>query len=98
VPTQFEDLVPAHVVNELIAAAEQQSVAMRLGSVQRMPSGVGSIPVVSVEPDAEWIDPRYGGRKKATTIEWTAQQLAAEELACVLAIPAAWIDDAGFRV
>jgi hypothetical protein len=98
VATDFQDLVPTHVVNELLAAAEQQSVAMRLGSVQRMPSGVGSIPVVTVEPDAEWIDPRYGGRKKATTIEWTAQQLMAEELACVLAIPSAWIDDSGFRV
>ncbi len=71
---------------------------MRLGNVQRMPTGIEAVPVVSVEPDAEWASPRYGGRKKATTIEWTAERLEAEELACVLAIPSAWVDDAGFPV
>jgi hypothetical protein len=96
--TDFEGLIPQGVARDLIAAAELESVAMRLGNVQRMPDGVESIPVVSVEPDAEWVDPRYGGRKKATTIEWSASRLEAEELACVLAIPQAWVDDSGFDV
>jgi Phage capsid family len=98
VATDFEGLIPQGVANELIAAVELESVAMRLGGVQRMPTGVQSVPVVAVEPDAEWTDPRYGGRKKATTIEWSALRLEAEELACVLAVPQAWIDDTSFDV
>lgn len=56
--TDFEGLVPVAVANELLAAVELESVAMRLGNVQRMPTGVQSVPVVAVEPDAEWTDPR----------------------------------------
>jgi hypothetical protein len=94
--TDFESLIPSSVASELIAAAEQRSVAMQLGNVTRMPTGIESIPVVSIEPDAEWN--ALGARKKATTIEWTALRIEAEELACVLAIPAAFVDDAGFPV
>jgi hypothetical protein len=98
VATDFEGLIPSGIASQLIAAAELESVCLSLGSVQPMPNGAESIPIVSVEPDAEWVDPRYGGRKKATTIEWTASRLEAEELACVLAIPQAWVDDTGFDV
>jgi hypothetical protein len=96
VATDFESLIPTSVASELIAAAEQESVAMRLGNVTRMPSGIESVPVVSVEPDAEWNS--LAARKKSTTIEWTALRLEAEELAAVLAIPQAFLDDAGFPV
>ena len=89
--TDFEALIPVGVASELIAAAERESVAMRLGNVQRMPEGIESVSVVSVEPDAEWN--ALGARKKATTIEWSALRLESEELACILAIPQAWIDD-----
>jgi Phage capsid family len=94
--TDFESLIPTSVASDLIAAAEQESVAMRLGNVTTMPTGIESVPTVTVEPDAEWN--ALGGRKKATTIEWTALRLEAEELACILAIPQAWIDDNGFPV
>jgi hypothetical protein len=94
--TDFEALIPVGVASELIAAAERESVAMRLGNVQWMPEGIESVPVVSVEPDAEWN--ALGARKKATTIEWSALRLESEELACILAIPQAWIDDTGFPV
>jgi HK97 family phage major capsid protein len=63
-----------------------------------MPSGLLSIPVVSFLPVAGFVNPAYGGRKPATKIEWTAQQVKAEELACVLAIPNAFIDDAGYPI
>jgi HK97 family phage major capsid protein len=96
--TAYEDLIPVSVARDLIAAAEAQSVCMTLGNVQQMPTGVESVPIVTVEPDAEWVDPRFGGRKPATKIEWSAARLEAEELACVLAIPSAWLDDAGFPI
>jgi hypothetical protein len=80
--TDFEALIPVGVASELIAAAERESVAMRLGNVQRMPEGIESVPVVSVEPDAEWN--ALGARKKATTIEWSALRLESESS------PASW--------
>ena len=97
-PTDYESLIPVGVARELIAAASTESVALQLGNVQQMPAGIQSVPVVTVEPDAEWTTPAYGGRKKATIVEWTSARLEGEELACVLAIPQAFVDDAGFAV
>jgi HK97 family phage major capsid protein len=47
---------------------------------------------------AGWVNPRYGGRKPATKVEWTAQNVQAEECACVLALPNAFLNDAGYPV
>ena len=52
------------VAGELIAATQAESVAMRLGNVQRMPTRIEAVPVVWVEPDAEWASRAYGGRKR----------------------------------
>jgi HK97 family phage major capsid protein len=98
VATVYENLIPRTMAREMIAAAERRSVALTLGRRLVMPSGLMSIPVVSFLPVAGFVNPRYGGRKPATKIEWTAQQVTAEELACVLAIPNAFIDDAGYPI
>jgi HK97 family phage major capsid protein len=82
----------------MIAAASRQSVTLTLGRRLVMPSGLLSIPVVSFLPVAGFVNPTYGGRKPATKIEWTAQQVKAEELACVLALPNAFLDDAGYPI
>jgi Phage capsid family len=97
-PTVYENLIPRTMASEMIAQAERQSVVLTLGRNLRMPSGLLSIPVVSFLPVAGFVNPRYGGRKPATKVEWTAQQVTAEELACVLAIPNAFIDDAGYPI
>ena len=86
------------MASEMIAQAERDSVVLTLGRNLTMPSGLLSIPVVSFLPVAGFVNPTYGGRKPATKIEWTAQQVKAEELACVLAIPNAFIDDAGYPI
>ena len=96
--TVYENLIPRTMAREMIAAAERRSVALTLGRRLVMPSGLQSIPVVSFLPVAGFVNPRYGGRKPATKIEWTAQQVQAEELACVLALPNAFIDDAGYPI
>jgi Phage capsid family len=98
VPTVYENLIPRSMAREMIAAAEQESVVLELGRRLVMPSGLMSIPVVSFLPAAGFVNPRYGGRKPATKIEWTAQNVQAEELACVLAIPNAFVDDAGYPI
>ena len=96
--TDYDSLIPTAVSMELLDTVAHQSVAFALGTTMRMPEGLESFPVVSVLPAAGFTNPRFGGRKKATTVEWTSEQLVPEELACALAIPSAFVDDAGFPV
>jgi HK97 family phage major capsid protein len=96
--TDYANLIPRGMASEVLQLAAEQSVVLELGNTQRMPTGVESIPLVSFFPVAGFVNPVYGGRKPATKIEWTAQQVQAEELAAVLAIPNAFVDDAGFPV
>ena len=97
-PTVYENLIPRTMAREVIEAMPTESATLRLGRRLTMPSGLITIPVVSFLPQAGFVTPRYGGRKPATKIEWTAQNVTAEELACTLAIPDAYVDDAGFPV
>jgi HK97 family phage major capsid protein len=79
----------------VLEAAFLESITLRLGNRQVMASGLESVPVVSFMPVAGFVNPAYGGRKPATKIEWSALNITAEEIACVLAVPTAFIDDAG---
>jgi len=98
VATDYDSLIPTSVATELLDAVEVQSAALALGTTLRMPEGLATLPVVSALPVAGWVNPRMGGRKPATKIEWTGDNIVPEELACALAIPSAFIDDAGFPV
>jgi hypothetical protein len=98
VATDYDSLIPQAVSNQLLDVVTVESAALALGTVIRMPEGLQQFPVVSALPAAGWVNPRFGGRKPATKIEWSSQQIVPEELACALAIPAAFVDDAGFPV
>jgi len=98
VATNYLNLVPREMADQLIGLARTQSIVLQLGNVRRMSSGLASIPVVSFLPVAGFVNPAYGGRKPATKIEWTAATVTAEEIACVAAIPNAFVDDAGFPI
>jgi hypothetical protein len=92
----YENLIPRTMSREILSVAGQQSAVLSLGRRLVMPTGLMSIPIVSFMPVAGWVNPRYGGRKPATKVEWTAQAVQAEECACVLALPNSYIDDAAF--
>jgi HK97 family phage major capsid protein len=98
VPTVYENLIPRTMAREMIAMMPKQSAVLALGRRLTMPSGLTTIPVVSFLPVAAFTNPRYGGRKAATKVEWTAANVQAEELACTLALPNHFIDDAGYPV
>lgn len=93
-----DQLLPRGVAQDFVGLIEQASVALQLGRVMRMSEATEAIPVVAFMPQAKWVTPAYGGRKPATKIEWTAQEIKAEEVACVLPVPNAWIQDAHFDV
>jgi hypothetical protein len=97
-PTDYDSLIPRAVSDQLLNTITVDSVALSLGTVVRMPEGLEQFPVVSALPAAGWVNPRFGGRKPATVVEWSSQMITPEELACALAIPSAFVDDAGFPV
>ena len=96
--TDYPNVIPKEVIPALLGRARQRSVVLQLGNVRSMSTGTASIPIVSFMPVAGFVNPTYGGRKPATKIEWTAQAVTAEEIACVAAIPNAFVDDAGFPI
>jgi HK97 family phage major capsid protein len=95
----YGDLIPASIAREVIqSVGERTSAVMRLARVVRMPVGTEVIPVVQAAPVSGWVDPSYGGLKPTSDIEWGLARLTAAELATILAIPNAFIDDAHFPV
>jgi HK97 family phage major capsid protein len=94
----YEDVIPIGVANTLLETVDTTSVALQLGTTIRMPDGLERLPVITALPVAGFVNPRYGGRKPATKVEWSSEQLEPEEIACALAIPTAFVDDAGFPV
>jgi capsid protein len=96
--TDYRNMLPKAVSARVLESiGQQRSAVMQLATEQPIPSGVSSIPIVSVTPEAAFVNP-YGGRKPVSAVEWTAEELEAEELACIVPIPNAYIDDAGFPV
>lgn len=89
--TDWDGLLPTSVSSRIIESAIQQSVVLRLGTTQPMPTGVETVPVVGVAPTAGWV--AAGGRKPIAQIEWTSEVLKAEEVAAVAAIPDVYIND-----
>lgn len=96
-PVVNSALIPTTITSELFAAAEQASVVMRLAKKQPMPTGTATIPVIQTLPVAGWVN-GVGGRKPATNIAWTNKMITAEELAALVAVPQAYIDDAGIPI
>ena len=96
--TDYAGLVPTSAVGELIAALEEERVTMKLGRIVPMGTGAAAVPVSATAPSARFTSTSFGGRKNPTAIDWSAENLVAEELACVLAIPDAFISDSGVPV
>ena len=89
--TNWSGLLPEAVSARIIESAIQQSVVLRLARRQPMPTGVETIPVVAVAPQAGWV--AAGGRKPITKVEWSSEVLKAEEIAAVVPIPEVYISD-----
>ena len=98
-------LVPIQYSNDIIQAAVEASVAMRTFRTMRMPTGVTNLPVLSALPNVGWVNetPLTGSGstdtiKPATEQGWSNAVLTAEELAAIVVIPEAVIDDASVNL
>jgi HK97 family phage major capsid protein len=90
-------LIPIEVQRQVIEGVVTQSAALQLATVQPMPTGAEAIPVLGSFPQAGWLS-APGGRKTTTSMNWTAQQMKAEEVAAVIDVPIAYLLDAGFDI
>ena len=89
---------------DIIKSAVESSVAMRTFPVRRVPTGVLSIPVMTGFPQAYWVaeTPLYNDtaanvaptKKPTTEVTWKGVVLKLAELATIVPIPLAVLEDA----
>jgi HK97 family phage major capsid protein len=89
-------LIPEEVSNAILTDVTAQSAA--LSTFRRIPMSTNQtrLPVLATLPQAYWVE--EAGLKKTTQLAWANKYLHAEEIACLVPVPEAVLDDAGFDV
>jgi HK97 family phage major capsid protein len=90
-------LIPVTIAQEIIQAASEQSVVLQLARRQPMPTAQVNVPFLKTLPVSGWVN-GVGGLKPEATVEWSADVLTTEEVAALVAVPQAWIDDSGIPI
>jgi len=92
-----DTLVPEPIVNEIIKELPQSSVLLNRARQVRMSSKTAKQPVLSALPDAYWVNGDTG-LKQTTKAEWDNLTIVAEELAALIVVPDAVIDDSSIPI
>jgi HK97 family phage major capsid protein len=87
-----DPLVPTPVSAEVIKELPKASAALTLCRKVPMSSKTNSQPVLSVLPQAYWVNGDTG-LKSTTRMDWENQVLVAEEMAVIIPVPEAYFDD-----
>lgn len=90
-------LVPEDVSNDVISGVRVKSAAMQLARQARMTTAQNRLPVLAALPSAYFVA-SGGGLKKTTKAAWANKFLIAEEIAAIVPIPEAYLDDSSFDV
>lgn len=88
-------LIPEEVSREIIKALPASSAALSMFRQARMSRKVKKTPVISVLPYAYFVDGDTG-LKQTTEVNWDKKYLEAEEIAVIVPIPEAVLDDSDF--
>ncbi|WP_270207989.1 phage major capsid protein [Eggerthella lenta] len=86
-------LLPDQVIKEVIQEAPKTSVIMSRAKNVRLSAKKAKQPVLATLPEAYWVDGDTG-MKQTTKSSWKNINITAEELAVIVPIPDALIDDA----
>jgi HK97 family phage major capsid protein len=90
-------LIPTETANQIISATTRASAALTLCRSARMSRKMSKQPVLSALPVAYWVDGDVG-MKTPTAAAWTGVDLVAEEIAVLVPIPEAVLDDSSFPI
>lgn len=92
--------IPESVASEIIKETVESSVAMQLGRTFRMPAYQHRIRVLRAFADAYWLGSgsdtqavKDSTRKQTTSVLWDNVYLTTDELAVLVVVPDAWMDD-----
>lgn len=89
-----ESLIPEQISKEIIQGAIAKSATLSLFKrLPNMASNVMSMPVLDMLPMAYWVNGDTG-RKKTTKQQWDKKYIKAEEIAVIVPIPEAVLNDA----
>lgn len=95
--TDADALIPEPVANDIIQGLPAASAALTSFRRVRMSSKTNKLPVLSVLPSAYWVDGDTG-LKQTNEANWSNETLTAEELAVIVPVPEAVLDDSNFDI
>lgn len=91
-------LIPEPVSREIIQGAVEQSAVLKMGRrLPNMTSKTQTMNVLDMLPMAYWVD-GDDGFKQTTKMAWDKKKIVAEELAVIVPIPEAVLDDADYDI
>ena len=93
-----EALISEQVANEIIQGVAEQSTVLRLGKkLPNMSKKKYRMPVLDMLPVAYWVS-GDNGFKQTSKMAWKNKYIVAEELAVIIPIPEAVLDDADYDI
>lgn len=96
--TGAEALVPAPISGEIFSDIAQQSAVLRMARrLPNMTSKMLKLPVLNSLPSAYFVS-GDNGLKQTTSVEWTGKNIVAEEIAVIVPVPDAVLQDSEFDV
>src|SRR5690606_41863830 len=90
--------LPEAVVDTIQQDINTESVALRLGRAVPVPAGSARVPVISTLPTANWVDAKAPGKKQTSGGEFTNKTMDIFELATLVPVPDAYLEDASVDV
>ncbi len=92
-----DPLVPEPFVAEVIQELPKASAALNMARIVPMSAKTNRQPVLSLLPDAYWVQ-GDDGQKSTSKADWENLTLVAEELAVIVPVPEAYLDDAAVPI
>lgn len=96
--TDLSGLIPEPVTREIIQGVTQGSAVLQMGRrLPNMTSRTQAMNVLDMLPMAYWVDGDTGV-KQTTSMAWDKKKIYAEELAVIVPIPEAVLDDSDYDI